>query len=149
MRDRFGRLLGYLWLQDTDESTWVLYEHLAAETYAIQLTIQLNSRYADRFAAAVQSARDQGLGLGIACMAPAPSTAPLSGAMSVPPAPRVRPARARGADLQRGLSDGVHPAPPRPIWTARTSRIAGLMFCRPIRTGSTGPRWHWVQTVTV
>jgi micrococcal nuclease len=70
-RDRFGRLLGYLWFQNADGNLWMLNERLAAEGYATQLTIQPNSRYADRFAAAVQSARDQSLGLWRACEAPA------------------------------------------------------------------------------
>jgi micrococcal nuclease len=99
-RDSFGRLLGYLWLQDDGAQPWMVNERLAAEGLAFQLTIPPNVRYVDRFAAAVQSARDQGLGLWSAC-GPSPnatsqtvlprsgSSAPVSstGSMPVPPAP--------------------------------------------------------------
>src|SRR5688572_17440789 len=63
---------------------WMLNEHLAADGYATVLTIQPNSRYADRFMVAVQSARDQGLGLWSACT---PPSSPAVSPMPVPPDP--------------------------------------------------------------
>lgn len=102
-RDHFGRMLGYVWLENDDGSLWMLNERLAAEGYAVQLTIQPNSRYADRFAAAVQSARDQGLGLWTSCFAAAPPPEPIQSPppeqVASPPPPTATPV----------------PAPPKPV----------------------------------
>ena len=64
-RDRYGRLLGYLWVGGENLSV-----RLAAEGYAAQLTIPPNVKYAEEIRAAVASARDQGLGLWGACGGP-------------------------------------------------------------------------------
>jgi micrococcal nuclease len=63
-RDRYGRLLGYLWIDGLNLSV-----QLAAEGYAVLLTDPPNGRYEDQIRAAVTNARAQGLGLWGACYA--------------------------------------------------------------------------------
>jgi micrococcal nuclease len=58
-RDRYGRALAYVWLPDGR----FLNEMLAERGYATQLTISPNVEYADRFRAAVRSARKAKRGL--------------------------------------------------------------------------------------
>ena len=57
-RDRYGRLLAYVWVGDT-----LVNERLLREGYAQVYTRPPNVRYADRFLAAQRSARAEGLGL--------------------------------------------------------------------------------------
>ena len=57
-RDRYRRLLAYVWI-DGEMLNW----GLAAEGYAMALTIPPNVRYADYFRSAAAAAREQGLGL--------------------------------------------------------------------------------------
>lgn len=57
-RDRYGRLLAYVWVGDT-----LVNERLLREGYAQLLTIPPNVRYAERFLAAQREAREEGLGL--------------------------------------------------------------------------------------
>jgi micrococcal nuclease len=61
-RDRFDRLLAYVWLGDE-----LVNEAIAREGYAQPLTIPPNVRYADRFVAAAADAREAGRGLWAAC----------------------------------------------------------------------------------
>jgi len=62
-RDRYGRLLAYVWLRDGR----MLNLLLAERGYATPLTIPPNVDYADRFVAAARRARRAGLGLWGAC----------------------------------------------------------------------------------
>ena len=62
-RDRYGRLLAYVWLPDGRMLNRVLVE----EGYAQQLTIPPNVEFADAFRAAARAARQAGLGLWHAC----------------------------------------------------------------------------------
>ena len=61
-RDRYGRALAYLYLGGR-----MFNEELAAEGYAVPLTIPPNDRYAGRFVAAARRAREAGRGLWRAC----------------------------------------------------------------------------------
>jgi micrococcal nuclease len=62
-RDRYGRLLAYVWLADGR-----LFNLLLAERgYATPLTIPPNVEFADRFVAAARRARRAGRGLWRAC----------------------------------------------------------------------------------
>ncbi len=61
-RDRYGRLLAYVWIDQQ-----MLNLQLAAEGYAVQATYPPNVRYVEEFRMAIASARDQGLGLWSAC----------------------------------------------------------------------------------
>ena len=58
-RDRYGRLLVYVWKADGQS----LNAQLVAGGYARTLTIPPNDRYADRFARLSRDARDRGAGL--------------------------------------------------------------------------------------
>lgn len=58
-RDRYGRLLVYLWLEDGRSFNAML----VSRGYARPLTIQPNSDYADRFVSLSRRARDASLGL--------------------------------------------------------------------------------------
>lgn len=68
-RDRYGRLLAYVWLErptvidDAQIRAKMFNAHLALEGFAQQMTIQPNSRYADVFTGYVREARDAGRGL--------------------------------------------------------------------------------------
>ena len=62
-RDRYGRLLAYVWLKDGRFLNLLL----AEEGYALPLTIPPNVDYAERFVAAARRARERGLGLWSAC----------------------------------------------------------------------------------
>jgi micrococcal nuclease len=62
-RDRYGRALVYVWLQDGR----MFNEVLAERGYALPLTIPPNVDYAKRFAAAARRAREAGRGLWRAC----------------------------------------------------------------------------------
>jgi micrococcal nuclease len=62
-RDRYGRLLAYVWLADGRFLNLLL----AQDGYAQPLTIPPNVDYADRFAAAARSARERDRGLWLAC----------------------------------------------------------------------------------
>jgi micrococcal nuclease len=62
-RDRYGRLLAYLWLEDGR----FLNLMLAERGYALPLTIPPNVDYADRFVAAARRAREAKRGLWLAC----------------------------------------------------------------------------------
>jgi len=81
--DRAGRLLGYLWLADEAGEPWMVNERLVREGYAGQIPVAPNLRYAERFSAAEQVARNQGLGLWTVCAQPGSA----GSAMPVPPAP--------------------------------------------------------------
>lgn len=65
-RDRYGRLLAYVW---PDGAMLMLNEQLAAEGYALPLTIAPNVRYAEQFRQASTIARENGLGLWAGCSA--------------------------------------------------------------------------------
>ncbi len=58
-RDRYGRLLVYLWLEDGRSFNALL----VSRGYAQPLTIQPNSDYADLFARLARRARERALGL--------------------------------------------------------------------------------------
>src|SRR4051794_17745633 len=62
-RDRYGRALAYVWLQDGR----MFNELLADRGYATPLTIPPNVDYAHQFAAAARRAREAGRGLWRAC----------------------------------------------------------------------------------
>jgi micrococcal nuclease len=62
-RDRYGRLLAYVWLPDGRMVNEVMVE----EGYAQPLTIPPNVEFADAFRAAARAARQAGLGLWQAC----------------------------------------------------------------------------------
>jgi micrococcal nuclease len=62
-RDRYGRALAYVWLDDGR----MFNELLAERGYATPLTIPPNVDYAYRFVAAARRARDAGRGLWQAC----------------------------------------------------------------------------------
>lgn len=62
--DRYGRTLAYVW---TVDGVTMINELLVAEGYAVVLTIPPDVRYADRFVAAQQGARDTGAGLWTGC----------------------------------------------------------------------------------
>jgi micrococcal nuclease len=62
-RDRYGRLLAYVWLKDGRFLNLLL----AEKGYALPLTIPPNVDFADRFVAAARHARERGLGLWSAC----------------------------------------------------------------------------------
>lgn len=68
-RDRYGRLLAYVWLErpaaitDTEIRAKMFNARLALDGYAQQMTIQPNSRYADYFTTYVREARAAGKGL--------------------------------------------------------------------------------------
>jgi len=63
-QDRYGRTLAYVWSAD---GTTMVNEQLAAEGYAVLLTIPPDVRYVERFRVAQQSAREQGAGLWSGC----------------------------------------------------------------------------------
>ncbi len=107
-RDRYGRMLAYVW---PEGSMLMLNEQLAAEGYALPLTIAPIVRYAEQFRAASAVARENGLGLWSGCSAdgapteaaeydgttedqiaeaPAAPAAPAS--QAAPPAPAPKPA---------------------------------------------------------
>jgi micrococcal nuclease len=58
-RDRYGRLLAYLWLADGT----MVNEEIIRSGYAYPLTIPPNVKYADRFAAGFRESREKGRGL--------------------------------------------------------------------------------------
>nr|MBO2479888.1 nuclease [Bacillota bacterium] len=58
-RDRYGRLLAYVYLEDGT----FFNEHLLLEGYARVMTVPPNVKYAERFLAAERSAREAGRGL--------------------------------------------------------------------------------------
>jgi micrococcal nuclease len=62
-RDRYGRLLAYVWLPDGRMVNRVMVE----EGYAQPLTIPPNVEFADAFRAAARAARQAGLGLWHVC----------------------------------------------------------------------------------
>ena len=62
-RDRYGRLLAYVWLPDGRMVNRVMVE----KGYAQPLTIPPNVEFADAFRAAARAARQAGLGLWQAC----------------------------------------------------------------------------------
>lgn len=62
-RDRYGRLLVYLWLEDGRSFNAML----VSRGYARPLTIRPNSDYADLFAALSRRARERAVGLWSAC----------------------------------------------------------------------------------
>ena len=62
-RDRYGRLLAYVWLEDGRFLNLLL----ADQGYALPLTIPPNVDYADRFVAAARRARERKRGLWLAC----------------------------------------------------------------------------------
>ena len=62
-RDRYGRLLAYVWLEDGRFLNLLL----ADEGYALPLTIPPNVDYADRFVAAARRAQERKRGLWLAC----------------------------------------------------------------------------------
>ncbi len=62
-RDRYGRLLAYIYLSDGQ----MLNEILVNRGYARTMTIRPNIRFAARFQALEQEARDGGLGMWGAC----------------------------------------------------------------------------------
>ena len=64
-RDRYGRLLAYVWLPDGR----MLNEVMIDEGYAQPLTIPPNVEFADAFRAGARAARQAGLGLWQACPA--------------------------------------------------------------------------------
>jgi micrococcal nuclease len=64
-RDRYGRLLAYVWLPDGRMVNRVMVE----QGYAQQLTIPPNVEFADVFRRAARAARGAGLGLWRACPA--------------------------------------------------------------------------------
>jgi micrococcal nuclease len=64
-RDRYGRALAYVYLEDGR----LVNELLAEEGYAQPLTIPPNDELADRFVAAARRAREAGRGLWRACVA--------------------------------------------------------------------------------
>ena len=64
-RDRYGRLLAYVWLPDGR----MLNKLLVTEGYAQPLTIAPNVDFADVFRAAARAARQAGRGLWQACPA--------------------------------------------------------------------------------
>jgi len=66
-RDRYGRLLAYVWLPDGRMVNRVMVE----QGYAQPLTIPPNVEFADAFRAAARAARQAGLGLWQACGADA------------------------------------------------------------------------------
>ncbi len=57
-RDRYGRLLAYVWVGDTLANEWLL-----REGYARLFTYPPNVRYVERFRAAQRTAREEGRGL--------------------------------------------------------------------------------------
>jgi micrococcal nuclease len=118
-QDRAGRVLGYLWLTDESGTQWLVNERLIAEGYARYLPSSNSLRYAERLAAAQESARNQGLGLWTACPEPTiPGSLP--GSMPVPPDPGnpVPPTLLPG---QPRVCDAAYPTiclpPPPPILT--------------------------------
>jgi micrococcal nuclease len=60
--DRFDRVLAYVWIEDT-----LFNERILERGLAVLATFPPNVRYVDRFTAAQELARDQGLGLWAAC----------------------------------------------------------------------------------
>src|SRR3954447_18700654 len=62
-RDRYGRLLAYVWLEDGR----FLNQLLAEDGHALPLTIPPNVDYAARFLAAARRARERDRGLWLAC----------------------------------------------------------------------------------
>lgn len=62
--DRYGRTLAYVW---PENNVLMLNEQLVAEGYALALTIPPNVRYAENFANAQRTARENGLGLWSGC----------------------------------------------------------------------------------
>ena len=68
-RDRYGRLLAYVWLEaptaitDAEIRAKMLNARLALEGYAQQMTIAPNVKYADRFRVYVAEAREANRGL--------------------------------------------------------------------------------------
>lgn len=61
-RDKYGRLLRYVWLGDT-----MINEQLIADGYAQIMTIPPNVKYVERFRAAQTQAREAKRGLWVAC----------------------------------------------------------------------------------
>lgn len=99
--DRYGRTLAYVW---RDGGAMMVNQELAAEGYALQLTIPPNVRYAEQFSAAVQVARENRLGLWSACVgtpmeisddAPSEDQAPASQPAGGAPASKPQPAPKR------------------------------------------------------
>jgi micrococcal nuclease len=62
LRDRFDRLLAYLWLDGE-----LFNETIVEEGYAVVATFPPNVKYVDRFLAAERRARQAGHGLWSAC----------------------------------------------------------------------------------
>jgi hypothetical protein len=63
-RDQFGRMLAYVW---PEGSMLMLNEQLAAEGYALPLTVPPNVRHTEQFRQAAATAREHSLGLWSGC----------------------------------------------------------------------------------
>lgn len=105
-RDRYGRLLAYVWLGETNVNV-----QIAADGFAQQLTIPPNVRYEEPIRNAVREAREAGRGLWSGCQAVEPppgdyeaptedvAAEPSPAEPSSPPAPPVPPmARPQACD---------------------------------------------------
>jgi micrococcal nuclease len=122
-QDRYDRTLAYVWSAD---GTVMLNEQLVVEGYALTLTIPPNVKYAERFSAAAQGARENGPGLWTACagaLLEASDDAPATddqvvqvAATAVPPAapkPQAAPALAPAGNCHLSYPDFcIPPAPP-------------------------------------
>jgi micrococcal nuclease len=101
-RDRFGRLLRYVW-----QGGELVNAQLVAEGYAQVVTYPPDVRHAERFRALQQAARDAGRGLWSACQdvpPPPPELPPTGDTLSAaPPAP---PPASPGFDPSRYLGQG-------------------------------------------
>jgi len=76
-RDRYDRLLRYVWVAGDDGAMRLVNEALTREGYAAAVSYPPDVRYQERFAAAERAARGAGLGLWGACGGPdTPAVAP-------------------------------------------------------------------------
>jgi micrococcal nuclease len=102
-RDRFGRLLRWVWLERGGE-VYLLNEAVIRAGYAERFRDTPNRRYVEELSDAESFARRYGLGLWSACagIAPAMAPAPLPSAPTLPPAP----------DCDRAYPDVCIPSPP-------------------------------------
>ena len=125
--DRYGRNLTYVWREG---AMLMVNEQLAAEGYALPLSIPPNVKYAEQFTNAARTARENGLGLWSACVdqpQEATDDAPVMDEAKAPaeqPAAQPQPETKPAGNCHSSYPDFCIPPPP-PDLNCTSPLIAG------------------------